>query len=64
MEMILPSFFFEYQCAECLENFTKGRSDEIAIKEFMNKFQRKSLQNTIMVCEECYRKLIREKVNE
>jgi uncharacterized protein with PIN domain len=45
----------EYRCAMCKEVFKKGVSDEEAIEEFHKDFPDILIEDTSLICDECYR---------
>jgi hypothetical protein len=49
----------EYQCATCKGIFKKGRPDEVAIKEFRLRHPVLPIEETAVVCDSCYKKMMR-----
>jgi uncharacterized CHY-type Zn-finger protein len=47
----------DYECAECGGTFERVRSDEEAMAEAHQKFDPKDLEDSAIICEECYQKI-------
>jgi hypothetical protein len=45
----------EYRCAMCQGVFNKGLSDEEAIEEFHKDFPEVLIEDTELICDDCYR---------
>ena len=49
----------EYTCAACNETFLKSWADEEALKEFKDHFGHAPAPDDPVVCDDCYRKIMR-----
>jgi hypothetical protein len=48
----------EYECAACHKVFTKGVSDEEALEEAATLFPTVPIEETSLVCEDCFNKMM------
>lgn len=52
----------EYMCANCRETFTKGWTDEEALKEAGALWNKEDLDaGSVVVCDDCFNDLIKHK---